>query len=97
VVADAQEALRLTGSMPVDLLVIDYHLADMNGIEVYDSLQRKEELREVPALLLSASIEQHAEELQQRQLVGLPKTFELDELLQAVEQLLMYGVQIGYQ
>lgn len=89
VVADAQEALRLTGSMPVDLLVIDYHLADMNGIEVYDSLQGKEELREVPALLLSASIEKHAEELQQRQLVGLPKPFELDELLQAVEQLLM--------
>jgi len=97
VVADAQEALYLIGSMPVDLLMLDDHLADMDGLELYDSLQGKEELREVPALLLSASLEQHAEEVQQRQMIGLAKPFELDELLQTVAQLLMSGVQVGYQ
>ena len=41
--------------MPVDLLVIDCHLVGMTGIELYDCLQGKEELREVPALVLSAA------------------------------------------
>jgi CheY-like chemotaxis protein len=41
VVADAQEALRLLGSTPVALLVIDYHLADMNGLELYDALRHE--------------------------------------------------------
>jgi len=42
-------------------------------------------------------LEQHAEEVQQRQMIGLAKPFELDELLQTVAQLLMSGVQVGYQ
>jgi PleD family two-component response regulator len=57
VVADASEALRLATCLKVDLFLIDYQLADMNGFQLYDTLQSMERLQPVPALLLSASRE----------------------------------------
>ena len=88
VVADASEALRLAPCLKVDLFLIDYQLAGMNGLQLYDTLHSMEGLQTVPALLLSASVEKHEQELRERNLLGLKKPFELDELLQAIEKML---------
>jgi CheY-like chemotaxis protein len=88
VVADASEALRLATHLKVDLFLIDYQLAGMNGLQLYDTLHSMEGLQTVPALLLSASVEKHEQELRERNLLGLNKPFELDELLQTIEKML---------
>jgi CheY-like chemotaxis protein len=88
VVSTASEAVQAATTMQVDLLVIDYLLAGMNGIELYDKLHALPERQEVPALIISASLEQHAQELQSRNLIGVGKPFDLDELLQIIEQVL---------
>jgi len=85
VVADASEALRLATYLKFDLFVIDYYLAGMNGLALYDTLQSMEALQNVPALILSVSLEKHEQELRERNILGLKKPFELDELLQTIE------------
>jgi CheY-like chemotaxis protein len=86
--ADPSEALRLATCLKVDLFLIDYQLAGMNDLQLYDRLQGMEGLHTVPTLLLSASLEKHEQELRERNLLGLKKPFELDELLQAIEKML---------
>ena len=84
-VADASEELRLATYLKFDLFVIDYYLAGMNGLALHDTLQNMEALQNVPALILSASLEKHEQELRERNILGLKKPFELDELLQTIE------------
>lgn len=82
VVSTASEAVQAATTMRVDLFIIDYDLAGMNGIELYDKLHALPELHDVPTLLLSASLEQHAQELEERNLIGLRKPFDLEEVPQ---------------
>jgi CheY-like chemotaxis protein len=80
-----KEALSILTSMPVHLLLIDYHLADMNGLHLYDHLQMQESFHHLPAIIMSASLERHTQELAERDLVGLSKPFELDDLFETVK------------
>jgi CheY-like chemotaxis protein len=85
---NASEALCLAACSKVDLFVIDYYLPGMNGLELYDTLHSREELQSVPALILTASLEKHEQELQERNVLGLKKPFELDELLLMIKKAL---------
>ena len=89
VVPTAYEAVQAATTMPVDLFILDYYLAGMNGTALYDTLHVLSGRQDVPALLISASLEQHAQELEERKLIGLSKPFDLDELLQTIKQLLI--------
>ena len=89
VVPTAREAVQAATTMPVDLFVIDYYLAGMNGVELYDELQALPGRQGVPTLLISASLEQHAPELRERNLIGVSKPFDLDELLRTIEHVLI--------
>jgi CheY-like chemotaxis protein len=86
VVADGFEALRVMQHIKPNLVMIDYRLPKMNGIELYDLLQKTQGCEAFPTIIFSASIEKHEQELRERHLLGLKKPFELDELLQAIEQ-----------
>ena len=85
---NASEALRLAAYLKVDLFIIDYYLPGMNGLELYDTLHNREELKNVPALILTASLENYEQELQERNVLGLKKPFELDELLLMIKKAL---------
>lgn len=85
---NASEALRLAAYLKVDLFIIDYYLPGMNGLELYDTLHSREELQSIPALILTASLEKHEQELQERNVLGLKKPFELDELLLMIKKVL---------
>ena len=85
---NASEALRLVAYLNVDLFIIDYYLPGMNGLELYDTLHSTEELKNVPALILTASLEKYEQELQERNVLGLKKPFELDELLLMIKKAL---------
>ncbi len=86
VVADGLEALRVMQHIKPSLLMIDYRLPHMNGIELYDLLQKTPEYEVLPTIIFSASLEKLEDEMKVRHLVGLRKPLELTDLLQAIEQ-----------
>lgn|SRR5438045_2207566 len=88
VVTTGEQALETASHVPVDLLLLDYTLPTMNGIELYDHLHAMPGLEALPAILFTASLAKHHEVIEQRQMIGLGKPIELDELLETIRMLL---------
>ncbi len=51
--ADGVEALNLLRSQPVDLVITDYHMPEMDGIGLFQSMQQDPVLAKIPVLLIS--------------------------------------------
>ncbi|MEO8973445.1 MAG: response regulator [Ktedonobacteraceae bacterium] len=71
-----------------DLLILDYHLPLMTGVEFYDHLHANKEYEHIPALILSAYRKLCNEAAKVRNLACLEKPFALDDLLNMIEQLI---------
>jgi CheY-like chemotaxis protein len=84
--SNEQEALHTVEAVTPALVLLDYQLPGTTGVKVYDHLRTKNELRTVPAIVLSASLPR--QELQERHLVGIAKPFDLDDLLETIDQVL---------
>ncbi len=84
-VADGFQALNVVRAITPALFLLDYQLPRMTGIQVYDRLHAITGLERVPTILMSANLPHH--ELHKRQIVGLIKPFELDELLRLIHEL----------
>lgn len=85
-VSDGFHTLQFVQHIKPDLLLLDYQLPGMNGIELYDRLCQVEELKDIPTLFISAN--PPLAELEKRHLLCIKKPFELDELLTGIKQLL---------
>lgn len=85
-VTDGFQALRVVHDIKPSLLITDYRLPQMNGLELYDRLRATKGLEHTPTIIMSAYLPE--QEVKQRQLVTMPKPFELDDLLDTVERLL---------
>ena len=81
--SDALQAMRTTHP---SLLLLDYRLPGMNGIELYDRLQDVEGGKDIPVVMISANLPHR--EIAQRHLVGMHKPVDLYELLQTIETLI---------
>ena len=82
--ADTIRALQMVQEIRPDLLMLNYHLPSMTGIELYDKIAQR--WGDVPTIMLSANLPQN--EVVRRNIVGMHKPFELDELLDTIENLL---------
>ena len=51
--ADGVDALHLLRTRPVDLVVTDYHMPEMDGIGLFQSMQQDPALARIPVLLIS--------------------------------------------
>jgi CheY-like chemotaxis protein len=87
-VKDGFEALKTVHDLKPDLFILDYQLPHMNGIEVYDQLRARQELVNVPAVLMTAGMGMPRHALEKRNLVGLNKPLELSGFLQLIDGLL---------
>ncbi len=85
-VSNGFEALKLVNTIKPNLFVLDYQLPSMNGLELYDHLHTIPGLEDVPALFMSANLP--TGELKKRRVYYIKKPFELEELLQTIENLL---------
>jgi DNA-binding response OmpR family regulator len=85
--SDGFQALEIVQALKPDLFVLDYLLPRMNGIELYNHLQAMEGFKDIPALFMSANT--HVRELEGRRVYYIEKPFELDELLQSIDELLV--------
>jgi DNA-binding NtrC family response regulator len=85
-VPDAPEALDLVKYIKPELLILDYWLPTIHGIELYDRLHTSEGLEKVPTIMLSVNAP--LKEIKQRQIFFIRKPFDMFKLLQAIDNLL---------
>ena len=85
--SDGFQALKLLPTVKPDVLLLDYGLPDMNGLEFYDTIHAVKSLKHLPVLLISAQTARIQTEVKARQLPQLQKPFELTTLLEAIERL----------
>ena len=85
-VPDSLQALDVVKEVTPDLIILDYHLPNMNGIELYDRLHAIEGLEGVPTIMTTAGVLEH--DLQGRHIVGISKPVGLNKLLDIVTELI---------
>ncbi|MCP4376293.1 MAG: response regulator [bacterium] len=51
---DGEEALELCQSNPPDMLITDYQMPYMSGVELCKALRQSEETKNIPAMMLTA-------------------------------------------
>jgi CheY-like chemotaxis protein len=85
---DGFQALELVREFETrpQLFILDYRMPGMNGINLYDQLHAISELDQIPAIILSASIEEQKDQIQARNIIGLGKPFDTDEFLLTIEE-----------
>ena len=79
------EALVVAKEIKPNLFILDYRLQDINGIELYDLLHTMNGLEHIPAIIMSASLVQHASEIEQRHLIGMEKPIDLDTFIAVIK------------
>jgi DNA-binding response OmpR family regulator len=84
---DGFEALKMLRTLKPDLLILDYWLPGMNGLELYDTIHAVQALEHIPVLIVSAETAIIRKELEARHLPHLQKPFDLADLLAAIERL----------
>ncbi len=85
-VANAWEALTIARILNPDLLLLDYHLPHMDGLELYECLHTTPGLEAIPTLFLTAYPFSLA--IRGRKLISLQKPCIFDDLLACIQQLL---------
>ena len=84
---DGAHALEAVRTIKPNVVLVDYQLPGIDGLELYDRLHAIEELEDVPALLMSANAPP-PEELHKRAIGFIAKPFEIADLFTAVDALL---------
>ena len=81
-------ALELVQKVRPHLLILDYRLGTMNGLDLYDQLHALDDFDRIPAVIMGASLEKLRQEIEHRHLIGIDKPLELDVFLATVHELL---------
>ena len=86
-VPDGLEALDLVKNIKPQLLILDYWLPFIQGIELYDRLHDINGLKEVPAIMLSVNAP--VREMNQRHMTYIKKPFDMLKLLDTIHRLIV--------
>jgi two-component system response regulator (stage 0 sporulation protein F) len=87
VVYNGKQALEKAQHVHPCLLMLDYRLPGMNGLEVYDHLQTMDETKGVPAIMMSATLP--TEELQRRGIYQLRKPMDIGNVIRMITHALV--------
>ena len=82
------QALDLLQNLQPRLIILDYRLPDMDGIEFYRRIHALKAFEQVPVLFISAEITPDFKEVADRHLPLLSKPFELASLFNEIKRLL---------
>ena len=82
VIDNGNVALERAPEVNPCLLLLDYRLPGVNGLELYDRLQEKEAIRGVPAIMMSANLP--VKELEQRGIYQLRKPMDIGSVLRMI-------------
>jgi DNA-binding response OmpR family regulator len=84
--ADGKTAWKFLQHVTPQLVILDYRLPDLDGLQLYDCMCSNTRLHDVPVLLVSAVFP--TPEAEHGKIVSLDKPFDLDNLIQTIETLL---------
>ncbi len=86
VFVNGYEALQALKDIVPDLILLDYHLPEIDGLAFYDLLRSIKGQEETPVVFLSASTPLDSmNEIGQREVVLVEKPFELNDLLDVIQ------------
>jgi len=68
------------------LLLLDYNLPGLNGIEIYDLVHSTEGIQPIPSIMVSADLPRA--EIARRNIIGLRKPCRITDLIQTIESTL---------
>ena len=96
---DGAEAFKIACEEKPDIIVTDFQMPVMTGLELVEKLRGSEETREIPVIMLTARSfaieEQQKEDLQISQCLSKP--FSPKELLENIEDILYHKAVINRQ
>lgn len=82
VIDNGLKALEQAPRIHPCLLLLDYRLPGINGLELYDRLQHFDETRNVPAIMMSATLPE--QELKKRGIYQLRKPMDIGGVLRMI-------------
>ena len=82
VISNSQQALETAPHIHPCLLLLDYRMPGINGIELYDRLQERQEISGVPAIMMSATLP--VDELQKRGIYQLRKPMDIGSVIRMI-------------
>jgi DNA-binding response OmpR family regulator len=88
-VPDGPQALDIVKNIRPNLLLLDYWLPTMHGIELYDRLCAMKELAQVPTIMLS--VNPPLAEIKKRKIIYMKKPFDVDQLVQTIQTLISFS------
>ena len=88
--ADGVDALHLLRTRPIDLVITDYHMPEMDGIGLFQSMQQDPVLAKIPILLISGvPTEKFATQALAMEIQStLNQSFRVEQLDQEIQSLL---------
>ncbi len=81
---DGSHILQTLSENKPHLLVLDYDLPGMNGIEIYDLVHATKGWEDLPAIMVSAGLPY--QEIEQRKIPGLAKPCSTSEFVRVIEE-----------
>lgn len=81
-IENGQTALEKAPEIHPCLMLLDYRLPDINGLELYDRLQAKSETRGLPTIMMSATLP--VEELEKRNIYQLKKPTDIGSVIRMI-------------
>ncbi len=87
---DGKNALEILETLNPDLIVIDMLMPGMDGIQTIEELNRKQERKDIPVIMVSGARDEMdlMKGLIQRPIKYIEKPFSHDKLLTVIEQML---------
>jgi DNA-binding NtrC family response regulator len=89
IVSSSLRAFETLQHVKPSLFLLDLSLHTMTGITLYDQFHAISELANIPTIIVSDSLTQHQQEIEERHLIGISKPLDVDELLETIENLLV--------
>jgi CheY-like chemotaxis protein len=83
---DGMHILDVIREHQPQLLLLDYNLPGLNGIEIYDLVHSTEGMQPIPSIMVSAELPRA--EIAQRNIPGLRKPCRITDLIQTIESTL---------
>lgn len=85
-VPDGLQALDMVKHIRPDLLLLDYWMPVIHGIELYDRLSAIEGMEQVPTIMLS--VNPPLQEIKKRHITCIRKPFDVDQLLRTIQSMM---------
>ena len=88
-IAESDLALEAAAYLKPSLILLDYVMPTLDGLALFDYLQRLEHMRGVPVVLISGKSSIPVQELQEKGIHFLAKPFDVADLLEVVNGLIL--------